>query len=609
MLFVLVQSYLHGAWSRPLFFEWSPWIAMHGYDWHISLMVDRNSMVYMLLLALVYPAIVRFSFPFFYREPGEQRYFFLMTLFACALLITILAGNIDILYLGWELVGVASVMLIGFFRAYPRSAHGSLRALSYYRISDLGVLGAAIWMHHMFPHPDFMYLHDEATLASATAVAFLLVLGSMAKAAQWPTTSWLASAMEGPASSSAIFYGALSVHLGPFLLLRTEPLWMPHSDVRWTIAAVGIMTAIMAGWIGLTRTDAKTSLAYATATQLGLIYVEIALDWHNVALFHAFVHASLRTWQFLRSSSLIADFQDNPVARDAILAGTKSRWETWIPELLRQRLYFLSLREMHLDAWMAALFVKPMANMVHQLHRLRMTRKTISWVMTDVILVLGVCVVSAQNQRSVAPHWNWLPLLLTGMGLLHAWMGLGSNLARHSVLHVMASQCYLATAGWVLGQEGHVGARLMALSVLVSGAVMAIVFSHIQEQPIRTFQNDFSMALGLGLAPKLPALHAAFVIVAWLMVGVPGGIAFFAEDLLFHAFTEHSLPVTVGFLFAMGINAIAMYRAYLHLFTGRYDLAAMHVTITHPRMRTRSTLALLVLVMMGVGIYPQLLLG
>ncbi|HYO59844.1 proton-conducting transporter membrane subunit [Archangium sp.] len=253
-----------------------PLFVTHGYEWRAVLLVDRLSVTYLLLVALIYPVIVRFSLPLFHREEGSRRYWFLVTLLAFALTAVSLAGNVDVLYLGWELVGVASVMLISFFRRNLRSTQNSLRALIYYRLCDLGILGAAMWIHHAFPSSEFSHFAEDTGVPTAAWVAFALFFGTLAKSAQLPMSPWLHRAMEGPSTSSAIFYGALSIHLGPLLLLRTSSLWMPHTPVRAAMAGIGLATALFATLVGHTRPDAKTSLAYATMAQLGLMYVEIA---------------------------------------------------------------------------------------------------------------------------------------------------------------------------------------------------------------------------------------------------------------------------------------------------------------------------------------------
>lgn len=333
----------------PVLVSSSPLFEVHGAHWQADFIIDRLSVTCLVLLAMVYPPIVRFSVPSFHREPGAQRFWFLVSLFAFGLVMVMLSGNIDVFFLGWEVVGVTSVMLIAFFRRNLRSAHNSIRALVAYRLCDLGVLGAAVWMHHTFPTSDFTHLREDSVLPTSSLVAGALLFGSLAKSAQLPMSAWLHRAMEGPASSSAIFYGALSVHLGPILLLRTAPLWLPHDGIRVAMGLIGLSTAVYATLVGRTRPDAKTALAYATMAMLGTIFIELALGLHTLALVHVVAHAGLRTWQFLRSSSLIQDFQENPMVGAEVLLRRRSRWEDLFPASWRRPLYQAALRQFWLD--------------------------------------------------------------------------------------------------------------------------------------------------------------------------------------------------------------------------------------------------------------------
>lgn len=183
------------------------------------------------------------------------------------------------LFVGWELVGLCSVQLIAFFRSYPRSGENSLRALVCYRACDAAPLGALVWLHGSFPTAEFLRFHGDSGQSSALAVGARVLFASLAKSVQLPMSPWLHRTMEGPAASSAIFYGALGIHLGPLLLIRNAPLWMAFPTVRIACAVIGAGTAVHGSLVGCARPDAKTSLAYASMAQLGVIYVELALGW------------------------------------------------------------------------------------------------------------------------------------------------------------------------------------------------------------------------------------------------------------------------------------------------------------------------------------------
>ncbi len=347
-----------------------PLLHLDGYRWQPMFLVDALSLLYLVLVALIYPVIVRFSIPSFHREPGLRRYWFLVTLLAASLWLLCVAGNLDTLFVAWELVGVSSVMLIGFFHRQVRAAQNSLRALVYYRISDFLILLAALLIHHSFPQQRFLQFSEDSTTPHALVVALALLGGSMAKSAQLPMSPWLHRAMEGPASSSAIFYGALSVHLGPFLLLRTCDLWMTQPIARVAMAIVGLSTAVWARLVGRTRPDAKTSLAYSTMAQIGIMYIELACGAHTLVAVHLFAHAGLRTWQYLRSSSLIQDFQDNPVFAGSIHLQRKLSWERVLPARLQSALYLGAVRLFWIDGLQWHFVVRPFLSVFRSVSRL-----------------------------------------------------------------------------------------------------------------------------------------------------------------------------------------------------------------------------------------------
>jgi NADH:ubiquinone oxidoreductase subunit 5 (subunit L)/multisubunit Na+/H+ antiporter MnhA subunit len=217
----------------------------------------------------------------------------------------------------------------------------------------MGILAAAAWAHLYLHSHDFILIpklvKDAHGVLGPIMIGFFIIWASLAKAGQLPMTSWLPTAMEGPTPSSAIFYGALSVHLGPFLLLRFHDYFVNYPILLITIGFIGILSSLYATLVGRTRSDAKTMLAYATISQVGLIFFEISLGFTNFALFHIVTHASLRTYQFLRSSSLINDFIKNPVVQQDQPIKRSIFFENYLPISFRKKLYIHSLNDFHLD--------------------------------------------------------------------------------------------------------------------------------------------------------------------------------------------------------------------------------------------------------------------
>lgn len=346
--------------SEALHFDYPAWIRIGEYEFKSRFLVDLLGSSYALLTTLLIGIIFRFSRNYLHKEVGYFRFIFLLSTLLFGLLMVSFSRSIDIIFVGWELVGTTSVLLIGYFYVQVQPVRHSVKAIISYRFCDMGILAAAAWAHHYLHTTDFtelpkllsdphiLELGHGGTIA-LTFIGLFVIWGALAKSGQLPFCSWLPAAMEGPTPSSAIFYGALSIHLGPFLLLRFYDYFVHFPLLLWIIGFVGGASAIYASAVGRTRSDAKTMLAYATISQVGIIWVEISLGFTQFALFHMLVHASLRTWQFLRSSSLIQDFVENPVVQQHEIIHRNISFEKYFSKPLRKKIFLHALHGFHLD--------------------------------------------------------------------------------------------------------------------------------------------------------------------------------------------------------------------------------------------------------------------
>jgi NAD(P)H-quinone oxidoreductase subunit 5 len=279
---------------------------------------DRLSVSFVIVTFLLCGVIGAFTSKYLHREPGFNRFFVLYALFALGMVLTSLAGTIETLFTGWELVGVSSALLVAFFHERTAPVANGLRVWSVYRFSDAALLLAAVVMHHLHGAGDFDALlgatppwpdgHSDLTSAQALLVGSLLLVAAAGKSALIPFSGWLPRAMEGPTPSSAVFYGALSVHLGAFLLLRVGSLLAQSTLLCGIVVVLGLATAAFAALAGRTQSDIKSALSFASLTQVGLIVAETGLGLRYVALIHILGHASLRTLQFLRAPTLLHDY-------------------------------------------------------------------------------------------------------------------------------------------------------------------------------------------------------------------------------------------------------------------------------------------------------------
>lgn len=342
--------------DAPIVIPLGTWFATDGYGFEASLLVDRLSTPMMVLVAGLCGLVGRFSATYLHREPGQPRFYLLLSVFATGMFLLVMAGSLDLLIAGWELVGISSMLLIGFFHARTSPVRNALRAFVTYRICDIGLLVGTVLMHHYAHTGDFTAAFGgdpwpsgdiPFSEASATLIACCLLWAACGKSALFPVGSWLPRAMEGPTPSSAIFYGALSVHAGAYLMLRTHPLLDHSLFARAVVTTVGLLTALHGSMVSRVQTDVKSQLAYATTTQVGVIFVEIGLGFPRLALLHIISHACLRTLQLLRAPNAIAD----AMLQRAAAAALHSEPEDSAKTKLSVWLYHLALERFHLDAF------------------------------------------------------------------------------------------------------------------------------------------------------------------------------------------------------------------------------------------------------------------
>jgi NAD(P)H-quinone oxidoreductase subunit 5 len=201
--------------------------------------------------------------------------------------------------------------------------------------------------------------HANLTNHQALFVGLLLLIAAAGKSALVPFSGWLPRAMEGPTPSSAIFYGALSVHLGAFLLLRVSPILELSAILSAVVVAVGALTALLAGTTARVQTDIKSALAFASLTQVGIIVAEIGLGLRYVALVHIIGHACLRTLQLLRAPTLLHDYHTLENAIGGHLHHAPSAWEARIPVPLRDWCYRFVLERGYFDSLLNEYVVYP----------------------------------------------------------------------------------------------------------------------------------------------------------------------------------------------------------------------------------------------------------
>jgi NADH-quinone oxidoreductase subunit L len=328
------------------------------YTFLIDFFFDQVSATYLFIGSLITFLIVRYSQYYMHMESGYKRFFMTILFFNLGYNWTVLSGNFETLFMGWEILGISSFLLIAFYRERYLPVRNAVKVFSIYRIGDIGVLAAMWATHHLWhenitffklENADLVHKHFLGHSDVGLFIGLALLTAAAAKSAQWPFSSWLPRAMEGPTPSSAIFYGSLSVHFGVFLLLRTYPLWQEQHVVRGIIAFTGLLTAVVSFFVSQAQSSVKPQIAYASITQIGIMFIEVALGWHTFVLIHFAGNAFLRTYQLLISPSIV-----NYLIRDQMYhfvpepVKMGSKWQN--------TLYVWSLKEGNLDRYMTNLF-------------------------------------------------------------------------------------------------------------------------------------------------------------------------------------------------------------------------------------------------------------
>ena len=358
--------------------SYGAWSASHQGGIAIEFLVDRLSLAFAALSAAITGIVSAFSNRYLHRESGYNRYFVLLAMFVTGMLLVALAGNVEVLFIGWELVGLSSALLVGFFHERPAPVSNALRVFSVYRISDTAMLSAAVLLRHQAGTDSLSLLFGGAreasaaglTGANATIIAVLLIVAVAGKSALLPFSSWLPRAMEGPTPSSAVYYGSLSIHAGCFLLLRSAPLLEQAPAARLLAGGLGAATALFAGITTRVQSDVKSSLAYAALTQVGLIVVEIAIGWYTIAFVHLAGHACFRLLQFLSAPNVLHDLHGMESAMGDRPSPSRGYLDAVAPDRLRRGLFLVALERGFLDSMLDRAVVEPFMRLARRLTRL-----------------------------------------------------------------------------------------------------------------------------------------------------------------------------------------------------------------------------------------------
>ncbi len=297
--------------TPPTHFILFNWIPVDGINADFKLSLDSLSLLMTMIITGIGFLIHVYSIGYMDHEEDYARYFACMNLFVFSMLLLVLAGNLLLLFVGWEGVGLASYLLIGFYTTRPSAAKAASKAFIINRIGDFGFIIGLLLMFHLFGTSDISQITERAPKELVygapilTLLTLLLFMGASGKSAQIPLHTWLADAMEGPTPVSALIHAATMVTAGVYLVVRLHALFILAPLTMQIIGSIGAVTAIFASLCALGQTDLKKVLAYSTVSQLGLMFLACGAGAFYSAMFHLTTHAFMKSLLFLSAGNIV----------------------------------------------------------------------------------------------------------------------------------------------------------------------------------------------------------------------------------------------------------------------------------------------------------------
>jgi NADH-quinone oxidoreductase subunit L len=541
-------------------------IHFENFEVFIDFMFDWTTAVYLLVGSFIAFLITTYSRNYLHREVGFKRFFATILFFYLGYNVIVLSCNLTTIFVGWEIAGISSFLLIAYYRNRYIPVKNAVKIFSLYRLGDVCIILAMWFGHHIWHQNISLNILNDLTavkahiaLAPGYAIGFsLCVLTAAAiKSAQFPFSTWLSRAMEGPTPSSAIFYSSLAVHLGLLFLLRTYNFWIEVPYMQTLVIVSGATSFILGTITSRIQPSIKGQIAYAVVAQLGIMVIEVALGWHILVLVHFASHAMLRSYQLLISPSVVnyaikkQFFEFTPITR-------KNR--PGFIQNISNSIYILSLNEWYLDNIVYQItwgWFKKAGSLINK------TPQKFDIILNQLIWILIPITVAILQINQIDYNITIFTNLLLALSLYFCLKVFTEKKSAHIAWKNIASIHVLVSCALIVNKLPYWHLSFYVGGITISYIIGHFVLTHIRKKELPINLNGYQ-----GHCYEYPQTELMFLISCLGLMGFPITSAYLGVELLFNGIHAGQY-LELGLLSMIFlINGLAMIRMYARIFLG-----------------------------------------
>ena len=541
-------------------------LRFNEFDVFIDFKYNHYTAVFLLVGSFIAFLVTTYSRNYLHREKGFKRFFTTILFFYLGYNTIVLSGNLTTIFVGWEIAGISSFLLIAYYRNLYIPVKNAIKIFSIYRLGDISIM-LAMWLSHHIWHKNislYEFQNTEAVLSHinnhtgyAIGFSICIFIAASIKSAQFPFSAWLSRAMEGPTPSSAIFYSSLAVHLGVLVLLRTYEFWSLVPYMTWVLIGIGSITFVLATITARIQPSIKGQIAYSVVAQVGLMFIEVALGWHVLVVIHFASHAMLRSYQLLISPSIVSYsikeqfYNFSPVKR------------LDLPPFLRNisnSIYILSLNEWYMDGLMYKLVWGPF-KAIGQLFQHIPKNITLN-VLKTLVMVLPFVVLAIKTKKINLPEY---PMTIGIVALAFITILLVFT-EKEKVINAWTKVGFFHT--FILAAMYLHGMKIYELSFYFGGITISYLLGQFAINNIRKKEKQISLHGYQGHCYEYPVTEFLFFISALGLMGFPITSAFLGSELILGGATGGQYVLLALLLLCFLVNGLSMIRMYTRIFLG-----------------------------------------